>query len=172
MKIKKFPGKKPNCENFSKIEGKSETWGKMHHGLRGDGRPCVAPRREKTNSGPFLSRPILHVCQTCNADEFQRHRPALIAYYETCLRSFTQALVISRLDCSTLSYYRRYNLCPQSCMQGCSSNKRSCSQRSSQHCSNYTGFPSAYFEPLPRTCNPWSRHAHFSTLKDFDLPCI
>ena len=26
-------------ENFSKIGGKSETGGKMHHGLRGDGRP-------------------------------------------------------------------------------------------------------------------------------------
>jgi len=27
-------------QNFSKIGGKSETGGEMHHGLRGDGRPC------------------------------------------------------------------------------------------------------------------------------------
>ena len=27
-------------ENLSKIRGKSETGGKMHHGVRGDGRPC------------------------------------------------------------------------------------------------------------------------------------
>ena len=27
-------------ENFTKIGGKSETGGGMHHGLRWDGRPC------------------------------------------------------------------------------------------------------------------------------------
>jgi len=37
VKLLKFSRK---SENFSEIGGKSETGG-MHHGLRGDGHPCV-----------------------------------------------------------------------------------------------------------------------------------
>jgi len=45
MKIGKFFGKGKILKNFHRVghflenRGKSETWG-MHHGLRGDGRPC------------------------------------------------------------------------------------------------------------------------------------
>src|SRR6218665_2590410 len=34
----KFP---QSLNFFSKIGGNLKQWGKMHHGLRGDGRPCI-----------------------------------------------------------------------------------------------------------------------------------
>ena len=50
-------------ENFSTIGGKSETGGKMHHGLRGDGRPCPLPRGRHKRM-PYIACPI-NTCTTC-----------------------------------------------------------------------------------------------------------
>ena len=48
MKVKKCFCEKGKIlrksENFYEIGGKSETGGKMHHGLMGDGRPCFTDR--------------------------------------------------------------------------------------------------------------------------------
>src|SRR6218665_3527328 len=57
VKLRKFP---TESENFSKVGGKCETGGEMHHGLRGDGRPWPPELRTFSLPPPSSLQIIKH----------------------------------------------------------------------------------------------------------------
>ena len=106
MKIKTFLGNRSNCVHFPRspkkileIGGKSETGGKMHHCLRGDGRPC--PNIVFYIQCQIVQSPKSNqLCNSCPIELSQN-----LCYDEVCHTDVSCTADCSEMsNCSTLSW--------------------------------------------------------------------